>query len=178
MKKTFIRIVGATVGLAAAGLAYAAICPLRCTVEPLEPQQAQLLLAAALSAPQGPAAAHGAQLLPRTVVVDVDNVQGLRFQIRELSDRYVAILTPFSPDPQYASHMTAPVLPAHALLRHDSSLQITDYPMTQVGSSWIASIAKSGLSLFPTDFIYAGVWTSGANYPDPQAAAYWHFWRL
>jgi hypothetical protein len=178
MKNTLIRITLATAGLATAGLAYATMHPLRLTVEPLALEQAQLLLAAAISAPQDPTAASGAQLPPRTVIEDVDNVHGLRFHIRELADRYVAILTPFSPDPQYASHMTAPVLPAHALVRHESGIYVTDYLMTQVGSSWVASIAKSSLSLFPTDFIYAGVWAPGASYPDPTAAAYWHFWRM
>ena len=178
MKKTLIRITLATVGLATAGLAYAAMHPLRSTVEPLALEQAQLLLAAAISAPQDPTAASGAQLPPRTVIEDVDNVQGLRLQIRELADRYVAILTPFAPDPQYASHMTAPVLPAQAMIRHESGPYVTDYVMTRVGSSWVTSVAKSGLSLFPTDFIFAGVWAPGAAYPDPNAAAYWHFWRL
>jgi len=178
MKKTLIRITCATVGLAAAGLAYATVRPLRSTIEPLALEQAQLLLSAALAAPQDPTAASGAQLPPRTVIEDVDNVQGLRFEIRELSDRYVAILTPFSPDPQYASHMTAPVLPAHALVRHEFGIYATDYVMTQVGSSWVASVAKSSFTLFPSDFVFAGVWGPGAAYPDPNAAAYWHFWRL
>jgi hypothetical protein len=178
MKQNIIRITLATLGLTAAGLAYATIHPMRATVEPLSADQAHLLLTAALAAPQGPTSAGNPQLLPRTVVVDVDNIQGLRFQIRELTDRYVAILTPFSPDPQYAAHMTAPVVPAHALVRLDSALKVTDYPMTQVGTSWLAAIPKNGLSFFPNDYLFAGVWSPGSAYPDPDAAAYWHFWRL
>lgn len=178
MNQRFIRVTLATLGLTAAGLAYASMHPLRRTVEPLAAGDAHALLTAALSAPQGPTAASRPQAVPRTVVMDTDNVQGLRFQIRELPDRYVAILTPFSPDPQHAAHMTAPVLPAQAMVRLDGTITQTDYPMVQVGSTWVASIPKSGLSLIPGVYVYAGVWEAGAAYPDPNAAAYWHFWRL
>jgi hypothetical protein len=178
MNRSFIRFALATLGLTAAGLAYASINPLRVTVEPLSTADAHAVLAAALTAPQGPTAASRTQLVPRTIVMDTDNIQGLRLQIRELPDRYVAILTPFAPDPQYAAHMTAPVLPAHAMVRLDGTIAQTDYPMVQVGSTWVASIPKAGLTLIPGVYICAGAWESGAAYPDPKAASYWHFWRL
>lgn len=178
VNKTIIRTALASLALAAAGLAYVSMHPVQRTSLPLTAAQAHALLASIGAGTQGPAAAGSIQRMPRTVVTDVDNVRGLRFEVKETADRYVAILTPFSPDPQHAAHMNAPTLPAHALVRHDSALVVTDYPMTQVGSSWIVAVPKGGLTLLPGDRIYAGVWGPGASYPEPDEADYWQWWSL
>ena len=178
MEKTIVRAALAALALTAGGLAYVHANPLHRTAAPLPEPQARALLAAMVSGPQGPALAGGIQRTPRTVVTDVDNVHGLRLEVKERFDAYVVILTPFSPDPQHAGHMSAPTLPAHALVRHDSALTVTDYPMTRVGSSWIVAVPKGGLTLFPGDRIFAGVWAPGASYPDPDEADYWQWWKL
>jgi len=178
VKKTFVRAALAALALAAGGLAYVHANPLHHTAAPLSEPQARALLATMVSGPQGPTLAGSRRITPRTVVTDVDNVRGLRFEVKERADAYVAILTPFSPDPQHAGHMMAPTVPAHALVRHESALTVTDYPMTRVGSSWIVAVPKGGLTLFPGDRILAGVWAPGAGYPDPEEADYWQWWRL
>lgn len=178
MSRTIIRTALAGLALAACGLAYVSAHPLRRTAASLPAPAAQALLAGLVTGAQGTAQAGGPQRTPREVFADTDNVLGLRLRVLELDDRFVAVLTPFSPDPQHAGHMTAPCLPARALVRLESALVVTDYPMTQVGSSWVAAVPKPGLSLLPGDRIWAGAWTEGAGYPDPLQAAYWHWWGL
>lgn len=178
MRKTIVRTALASVALAAGALAYVHTHPLRRSVEPLAAVQAHALLAAVTGTSQGPAAAGGLQRAPRTVVTDVDNVRGLRFTVSELDDRFVAVLTPFAPDPQHSGHMTQPCLPAHALVRHDGSFVQTDYPMAPVGSSWVTAVPKLGLALLPGDRIAVGAWSAGTAYPDPDAADLWQWWEL
>jgi len=178
MKKMLWTSALATLGLAAAGLAYVSAFPVRRTVPALAPQAAQALLASVVSPAQGALSAGAHQRAPRTALMDVDNVHGLRFRIQETADLYVAVVTPFAPDPAHAGHMSAPTVPAYALVRHEGLGTVTDYPMTQVGSSWVAAVPKKALSLLPGDRIWAGVWGPGTNTSNPDEADSWQWWQL
>ncbi len=178
MKQWLGRSALLALGLAAAGLSYVRAHPFRRTAPRLDAGEARALLAAALEPLQQPSALRGKASRPVLLISDPDRVQGLRFELREVLGLLVAIFTPLASDWRNDSPASAPVVPVHALLRHERFGKTTDYPMTQVGPQWVAALPRNQLSILPGDGIYAGAWMPGADISDPTEAAYWTRWNL
>lgn len=92
-----------------------------------------------------------------------DNTTGLAVRVYEDVGFHAVVVDPLSPHPAHAGHMTEPLVPASGVLRHESLLQLHEYPLQRVGARWVAALPDGPAGLLPGDRIELLVWDAGAD---------------
>lgn len=131
--------------------------------------------AAQQGAPARPAAVRSQAPSATTILTELDHMHALRASVAETSSQYIVTVANDSVPDEHASNLRHVAHVAHAELRYETLAATHVFPLTQSGTTWVASIPKD-LGFLPAHSIALGVWEAGTSLQYEHDAVYW--WKL